>query len=252
MSNTRQRMMPTLRASWLWFPLFITWSLCTPSSTIHATDLHLTLDGFFSSYCNDCHGGRSAEGGLSLKNLSEDLNDIATFSKWERIFDRVVVGEMPPRSEKKINPQDRERFETILRKSLNDAHQSRKGTVLRRLNRREYQNTLNDIFGTSLDLESMLPEDSRFHEFDNVGEALSLSMTHMQRYMEAAGMVFDAAVATTVSAPKADMIECFFRESEVDRELGKTVKRLEDGALVRYSPNGLSRGHLREGRTRQP
>ena len=252
MSNTRQRVMPTLRASWLWFPLFITWSLCTPSSIIHATDLHLTLDGFFSSYCNDCHGGGSAEGGLSLENLSEDLNDIATFSKWERIFDRVVVGEMPPRSEKTVNTQDRERFETILRKSLSDAHQSRKGTVLRRLNRREYQNTLNDIFGTSLDLESMLPEDSRFHEFDNVGEALSLSMTHMQRYMEAAGMVFDAAVATTVSAPKADIIECFFRESEVDRELGKTVKRLEDGALVRYSPNGLSRGHLREGRTRQP
>ena len=128
-----------------------------------------------------------------------------------------------------------ERFETILRKSLRDAHQSQ-GTVLRRLNRREYQNTLNDIFGTSLDLESMLPEDSRFHEFDNVGEALSLSMTHMQRYMEAAGMVFDAAVATTVSAPKADIIDCFFRESEVDRELGKTVKRLEDGAWLGIHP----------------
>ncbi len=252
MTNTRQSVMPTLRASWLWFPLFITWSLCTPSSPILATDLHSSLDGFFSSYCNDCHGGGSEEGGLSLENLSEDLNDIATFYKWERIFDRVVGGEMPPESEKRINTQDMELFETVLRKSLSDAHQSRKGTVLRRLNRREYQNTLNDLFGTSLDLESMLPEDSRFHEFDNVGEALSLSMTHMQRYMEAAGMVFDAAVATTVAAPKPDIINCFFRESEVDRELGKTVKRLEDGALVRYSPNGLSRGHLREGRTRQP
>ena len=51
--------------------------------------------------------------------------------------------------------------------------------MLRRLNRREYQNTLNDIFGTSLDLESMLPEDSRFHEFDNVGVAVeSLHDTH--------------------------------------------------------------------------
>ena len=74
-------------------------------------------------------------------------------------------------------------------------------------------------------------------------------MTHMQRYMEAVGMVFDAAVATTVTAPKADIIDCFFRESEVNRELGKTVKRLDDGALVRYSPNGLSRGHLRRSHT---
>ena len=118
MSNTGQCVMPTLRASWLWFPLFITWSLCTPSSIIQATDLHLTLDGFFSSYCNDCHGGGSEEGGLSLENLSEDLNDIATFSKWERIFDRVVDGEMPPKSEKQVSTPDLERFDTVLRNPL--------------------------------------------------------------------------------------------------------------------------------------
>ena len=52
--------------------------------------------------------------------------------------------------------------------------------------------------------------------------AAPVSMTHMQRYMEAAGMVFDAAVATPFCTSGYHRL---FRESEVDRELGKTVKR---------------------------
>lgn len=209
------------------------------------------LNKFFASYCNNCHGDGADEGGLSLRDLGADLREVGTFAKWERIFDRVRDGEMPPKGETQPSDADRSAFAGILGASLTKAHASARGTVLRRLNRREYQNTLNDLFGTSLDLASMLPEDARSHEFDNVGESLGVSMTHLQRYIEAAGMVFDAAIAKTTEAPRPTLIECHFRESEVERASGKTVKRLDDGALVRYSPAGLSGGHLREGGTRK-
>jgi hypothetical protein len=221
-------------------------------SFARAQDFKQTLNSFFSSYCNDCHADGADEGGLSLDKLGTDLSDAATFAKWERIYDRVRDGEMPPKAESQPNDRHRSAFARMLGEPLTKADAATKGTVLRRLNRREYQNTLNDLFGTSLDLESMLPKDARSHEFDNVGEALGVSMTHLQRYIEAAGMVFDDAVAKTTEAPRPTLIECHYRDSEVARVLGKSVKRLGDGALVRFSPSGLSGGHLREGGTRKP
>ena len=208
------------------------------------------LSDFVTSYCKDCHSGAASEGGFDLEQLTFDLDDPANFAAWERVFDRVEQGQMPPPDAGQPSEDQRSAFNLDLAGSLNRVHSERKGTVLRRLNRREYENTLNDLFGVSLDLANDLPEDARSHEFDNVGEALGVSMTHLQRYIEAAGKVVDASIAQSTEAPQPSVIECHFRESEVERELGKTIKRLPDGALVRFSASGLSGGHLREGGTR--
>ncbi|MBT3635819.1 MAG: DUF1592 domain-containing protein [Opitutae bacterium] len=218
-----------------------------------AVEWDIGLKPFLELHCYDCHGEGAKKGGLAMDELSNKLNDPAVFAKWERIYDRALNGEMPP-MKIKDRPQADElkKLRLQLEPSLASAHERSKGTVLRRLNRREYENTMNDLFGTDLKLEGMLPEDGRSHEFDVVGEALGVSMTHLQRYLDAAGQVFDAAVAKTTEAPKPELIDCAYRESEVKREAGKTLKRLEDGALVRFSPSGLSGGHLREGGTRRP
>lgn len=231
---------------------FLALALASATSAL-AVEWRADLMPFLQLHCFDCHGDGAAKGGLDLEKLGHDLTDAATFAKWEQIFDRVDKGEMPP-AKVKERPSTIEI--SLLRKNLGQAlntqHAQEKGTVLRRLNRREYENTMNDLFGTSLKLEEMLPEDGRSHEFDVVGESLGLSMTHLQRYLKAAGMVFDAAVARTTEAPKPRLIKCTYRESEVKREAGKSVKILDDGALVRFSASGLSGGHLREGNTPEP
>jgi hypothetical protein len=71
---------------------------------------------------------------------------------------------------------------------------AQKGTVLRRLNRREYQNTLNELLGVKVNVIDSLPEDGRAHGFDNIGEALSISGIQMQRYMEAAELALNSAL----------------------------------------------------------
>ena len=150
---------------------------------------------FLELHCYDCHGDGAKKGGLAMDQLSNDLEDPATFVTWERIYDRAMSGEMPP---KKIleRPSANELavFSSHLEAPLVDAHLKDKGTVLRRLNRQEYENTLNDLMGTNLRLGSHLPEDGRSHEFDNVGESLSLSMEHLKQYIHAAGLVFDQVV----------------------------------------------------------
>ena len=207
---------------------------------------------FLQLHCFDCHGDGASKGGLDLERLGHDLTDAATFAKWEQIFDRVSKGEMPPAKVK-------ERPSTIeislirknLGQALNTQHAQEKGTVLRRLNRREYENTMNDLFGTALELEGMLPEDGRSHEFDNVGHALGVSMQHMQMYLKAAGVVLEEAIAKTTESPKPQKrVGRYTDDEKLDRYLGDNRLKLEDGSVVRFSPYGYPTGMIRTANTR--
>lgn len=94
-----------------------------------------------------------------MDQISFDLEDPATFDTWERIYDRAISGEMPPQKildRPKANELDV--FSKHLEPLLIDSHLKHKGTVLRRFNRQEYENTLNDLMGTNLRLASHLPD----------------------------------------------------------------------------------------------
>ena len=208
---------------------------------------------FLEVHCFDCHGDGEAKGGLDLEKLGRDLSDAAVFAKWERIFDRVSAGEMPP---KKVTdrPEAKElaAFRTALGPRLERAHAAAKGTVLRRLNRREYENTLNDLFGTALELGGMLPEDGRSHEFDNVGHALGVSMQHMQMYMKAAGVVLEEAIAKTTEAPEPEKIVGRYTDDKgAQKFVGDQWLKLKDNSIVRFARNGYPTGMIRSTRTRK-
>lgn len=201
---------------------------------------------FLTNNCRDCHTGAAAEGGLNLSQLHADLTRPETFAKWERIYDRVDAHEMPPAAADQPLPAERAVFLKQLRHELSTAHAAQKGTVLRRLNRSEYQNTLNDLFGTQLDLASLLPEDGRAQEFENVGASLGISMVHLQRYLDAVGTVFDAAIAQSVEPPQPGLIEATYKDSrEAEKFVGTAWRELPDGAIVRFQEGGYPSGMMR-------
>ena len=156
------------------------------TSVAGAQDSHASLKPVLSQRCGSCHADGEKQGGFELSSLSDNLQDSAAFVKWERIYDRVQSGDMPPADAEPLTKAEATQFKSVLHRALNDAHAAAKGTVLRRLNRVEYQNTMNDLFGVNLDLQADLPEDGRYHEFDNVGSSLGLSSVHLKRYMAAA------------------------------------------------------------------
>ena len=232
--------------------LVLAFALASATSVL-AGEWDTDLKPFLELHCYDCHGDGAKKGGLAMDELTYELDDPAVFAKWERIYDRALNGEMPPKKIKERPTVDElQNLKLRLEPVLASAHEKAKGTVLRRLNSREYQNAMNDLFGTDLKLEGMLPEDGRSHEFDVVGEALGVSMTHLQRYIEAAGLVFDAAVAKTTEAPQPKLIEAKFSESTLKQVVGDRWVRAKDGAIVRFSEGGYPSGHLREGRIREP
>ena len=207
--------------------------------------------GFLEAHCFDCHGDGAAKGGLDLEKLGHDLSDPAVFAKWERLFDRVALGEMPPaKVTNRPEAKELESFQAALGPRMVQAHAAAKGTVLRRLNRREYENTMNDLFGTSLELEDMLPEDGRSHEFDNVGDALGISMQHMQMYLKAAGVVLEEAITKTTEPPKPQRIVGRYTDDKgAEKFVGDQWLKLKDNSIVRFARTGYPSGMIRSART---
>jgi hypothetical protein len=216
--------------------------LSTPALAVDAPP----VTPFLENHCLDCHGNGAAEGGLDLEKLGWDLNDAALFAKWERIHDRVQSGEMPP-GDDQPPPGERGAFVQLLARELTAVHAAKKQTVLRRLNRQEYENTLNDLFGVHLSLAESLPEDSRSHEFDNVGEALGISMVQMQRYLESAQAVLDEAIADSLGPPESKIVRASYADTRgAEQWLGTIWLQRDDGAVVFFKQHGYPSGMLRE------
>ena len=95
-----------------------------------AQEFRAAVQPLIESSCLDCHDG-SDENGLDFKTLKFDLDDDAGFRKWERIFDRVTNGEMPPESETRPEKELVSRALNAVGhalKSTNDRFQKRKWT----------------------------------------------------------------------------------------------------------------------------
>ena len=219
------------------------------AASVLAGEWDTSLKPFLQLHCYDCHGDGAKKGGLAMDELSDELDDPAVFEKWERIHDRAISGEMPPKKVlERPAEKELEDFSRVLSKPLIEAHASSKGTVLRRLNRKEYENTLNDLMGTNLRLGSHLPEDGRSHEFDNVGESLSLSMEHLKQYLHTAGLVFDQVVKQVDHPLRSKEKKISFREQTLKAHVGKQWKKLDDGAIVHFYGGNYPTGLLRESR----
>ncbi len=88
-------------------------------------------------------------------------------------------------------------IDTTLRKSACGMGEFAGSAVTRRLNRREYRNTVRDLLGVDLDITTVLPADGTGgNGFDTNGETLYLPPVLTERYMEAAQIILDRVIVT--------------------------------------------------------
>ena len=223
----------------------LVWLALTPVA--FSADFTDKLTPFFNKHCYECHDASSAEGGLDLDDLSRDLDDEAVMEKWVRLYDRVADGEMPPGGNVAPSGGEKRLFSEDLGPALTAAHKKQKGTVLRRLNRREYENTINDLLGIHLGLAATLPEDGRSGEFDTVGEALGISPSQMRSYLESATLAIDTAIAKRTAALEPVKITATYAETRgADKFVGESWHKAPDGAIVFFRELGYPTGMLRE------
>lgn len=153
---------------------------------------------FISNHCTDCHDAEEKKGGIDLESMAWKPEDRTNYDRWVKIHDVIRDGEMPPRNRTE-RPEAAEQagFLKQLGGELTslDAKRTEGGrTVLRRLNRMEYERTLQDLLGIKSPLARMLPADTPMHGFDTVAEGLRFSTLQMEKYLEAADAALDAAI----------------------------------------------------------
>ncbi len=169
----------------------------TPIATSDSAGLMRSVQPFVTAHCLRCHGPQKAEGDLRLDQLDADLSKPTSFERWREIVARVQSGEMPPKKEPRPDPASVADVVNKLSARLDEAaakQRSEGRVILRRLNRVEYENTVCDLFDVRVSVKEMLPEDAVAQGFDNVGAALNVSPVLMERYLEAADAVLNAAV----------------------------------------------------------
>jgi hypothetical protein len=162
---------------------------------------------FLRTYCIDCHTGATPEAGLDLSKLTQKLDDGETFRQWVKIYDRVQSGEMPPKDSTQPKDNERSAWSKSLQTELLASEKSRRErdglTPIRRLTRAEYENTVRDLLGLDgIPLQSGLPDDGSAYNFDKNSVALDISHVNLAKYVEAADLALDMAIATQPTPPK--------------------------------------------------
>lgn len=79
--------------------------------------------------------------------------------------------------------------------------------TIRRLNRAEYNNTIRDLFGDTTRPADSFPEDDYGYGFNNNSDVLSLSLIHLEQYMEASAEIVERALDTGAPASSTQRVE---------------------------------------------
>ncbi len=161
---------------------------------------------FFTAHCYECHDGNTKQGGLDLSSLEMNLSSDENFARWGKVFDRIHTGEMPPKEKERPAAKEKEAVTKWLKESLIQAEQIKQKeevrTGIRRLTKAEYENTIRDLFDMpGIAIQGDLPADGSAHGFDKNSDALDISHVNMAKYIEAADLVLDTAIAIQPTAP---------------------------------------------------
>jgi len=184
--------------------------------------------GFFRDYCVECHGPKKQEGMLRLDDISLVIRTVAEADRWQKILNQLNSGEMPPAD---AEQPDRARKTELLDGLSGALQRARKvlgdegGRItLRRLNRREYRNTIRELLDVEVDVGD-LPADGGIGGFDTAGASLFMSSDQIERYLALARRALDDHVARrAIDAAKP------YRARE---EAEVFANRRMDGALKR-------------------
>ena len=208
--------------------LFGTGYLCAQSaSSRFARDIRPLLD----RACVDCHAADDPEAGLDLESYSGSLS-LDRFPIILKLRNRVLSGEMPPPEPgaEGLRPEELNAMSEWAKRALAEAAASLEASpgrvTLRRLSREEYDNTVRDVFGVRSDRSASFPTDDLGYGFDNIGDALSFSLLHLEKYAAAAEEI--AARVISIDDPDNPEVRRFEAEN-MDISLGERA-RASDGA----------------------
>jgi cytochrome c553 len=153
-----------------------------------------------TEHCAACHNPASPKNKIGFLRAQQPEEMEKDRGTWRKVAAHLRNRTMPPTASK-LTDEDRlfiaNWVDARLRTTACALGEQAGAVTLRRLNRREYKNTLRDLFSLDYNAEDLFPADEAGGEgFDNNGETLFVPPMLMERYLEAAQQVLDRVVLT--------------------------------------------------------
>jgi uncharacterized membrane protein len=170
----------------------------TDSTSREALYFKNTIKPIMEMHCFECHGDDKQKGDMRLDVLSWDMINGPDAERWHSALDVINLGEMPPEDETQLKDKDRRAIVDWLSNNLKKAavakQKDNKG-VMRRLTKKQYTKTLNELLDVSVNFGDVLPDDGKSKMgFSNNGNVLQTSALHIDYYQKIAREALDKAI----------------------------------------------------------
>lgn len=150
-----------------------------------AVTSHIQTSTLLAKHCAGCHGPEEVNAGFRVDTLPAEIDSAETADRWRRVLNVLNSGEMPPKEAEQLEPaakadllEGMSQALVVAGKVLADTGGR---TTMRRLNRREYVNTLGELLGVQ-PCPDGLPADGGLGTFDTAGEKLFISADQVEQY----------------------------------------------------------------------
>ncbi|MGE0758171.1 MAG: DUF1592 domain-containing protein, partial [Pirellulaceae bacterium] len=195
--------------------------------------------------CVECHSADSPDGDVLLHELQSAEQVLEQRVTWEKALRLLAIDAMPPKDyDTRPTRAQREALMEWLDLKLyhvdcrvvDDPGQ----VTIHRLNRTEYRNTVRDLLGVDVDPTADFPSDDVGYGFSNIADVLSLPPLLMEKYVDAAERIAQAAIQAGDRAARAADDELpeshrriIFTRPSAEQPVGGAARAILDRLLPR-------------------
>ncbi|HAV13011.1 MAG TPA: hypothetical protein DCX06_05900 [Opitutae bacterium] len=175
-------------------------------------------------YCSECHSDDHPDADLDITSIDQESDLAANPEKWTQVLQALRTHYMPHPDGRNLPPLRRKELVTKVGHELiqQAADYDSQSAALRRLNRVEFSNTINDLLFLDGDWSESLPADDAGYGFDNIASALSISPLLIERYFDASARAAQIAVPQMLAFDEWALSVKEFTGGH-DYELGRTI-----------------------------
>lgn len=185
--------------------------------------------------CFACHANGSSQGGLSFDSFASEEELLSNHELWWSVMKNIRSGVMPPQGMPKPTEKDIQYINGWIKQEVfkSDAEHPHPGNVvLRRLNRTEYRNTIQDLIGYDYNTFAEFPPDDTGFGFDTIGEVLSISPMLLEKYLTAAKTIIEKSVPVKTKELRIDTVNGREFRSDSNNGTGRQISFYENDTVT--------------------
>ena len=174
---------------------------CTPETEKEIAKVDPKAQKAFAlieQHCFRCHNDKKKKGKIDLASFASAEAPLKNIKLWRHAISMAEDSTMPPEGKKQPTDQERQEIISWLENTLENTYALMPDdpgkTIVRRLNRTEYENTLNDLLHINEDHTVEIPLDSVGYGFDNISELLHVPPLLMEKYLAATRNAINKAI----------------------------------------------------------